>query len=148
MHGNGIQGKEDWGPAAGLCGLGEGPTAPAHPGMLCVSPSSITVPASGPSPPLFLVWPWLPRRKLSWDSASAQFFSSSAAFCQSKHRFPRFLAGLWPTSFRGLISEVSILLDSLCGLHSFLRSVESCSVLIYLPTASHVKVTFHIRLSP
>lgn len=61
---NGIQGKKTWGPVAGLCGLGKAWPAGSPGDALLLSefprPSLILVRLR-----LFLVWPWLPRRKLS-----------------------------------------------------------------------------------
>lgn len=102
--GNGIQGKKTWGPAAGLCGLGKAPPASSPGDALCLSEfpllSLLLVRLR-----LFLVWPWLPRRKLSYRTVLLpNSFRPQPPSVRSKHRFPRFpswapLAHLFPWAY-------------------------------------------------
>ena len=102
MPENGIQGKKMWGPAPGLRGLGKAPPASSPGDALRLSEFPRHAPDSGPSPPL----PYLalvPHEETELeDSASVQFFSSSAFFCPVETDSHRFLGGLLqPACFRG-----------------------------------------------
>lgn len=135
-------GEEDVGSCSWAPWPGKGPARQLTRGCSASLGVRAAVPDSGPSPSL----PYLalvPHEEIELeDSASAQFFLSSAFFCPVETQISTVsqVGSFSPPVSMGLSPEVSIHLDPLCGLHSFLRSLESRSVLIYLPTASHVRM--------